>query len=330
MSYKVIRLTAMFLLLGIGEALKAQDLHFSDVQGMAQWYNASLKQDRQSNLIANFRDIRYQSNQAFNTGTVLLNFSTLRKEYQRQNKSYGTLSLGGAFDKSNNSLYRNNLGLLGYSYAQKLNDKGVYMAAGFQGTITNYRFGANGTFQDQYDQYGPIRGGLSNDPLRFGRRYTYFSLNAGWSLFKQSERSDWYVGLSMRHVNRPYTEETKDKNWRLPITTGAQAGVSLKNDFSRVDLFGIMNVKAKANEWIGGIRYNFLLGDNRADESLSVNQNVILGFGALYRINDAIIPEIQLSVGKTSIGLHYDMNMSGIRAAGFTRRGFELMLSQKL
>ena len=86
MSYKVIRLTAMFLLLGIGEALKAQDLHFSDVQGMAQWYNASLKQNRQSNLIANFRDIRYQSNQAFNTGTVLLNFSTLRKEYQRQNK----------------------------------------------------------------------------------------------------------------------------------------------------------------------------------------------------------------------------------------------------
>jgi hypothetical protein len=330
--FNKIRTSVMILALSAPAVLKAQDLHFSDVQGMAQWYNASLKQDRQSNLIANFRDIRYQSNLAFNTGTVLLNLSMETKENQKliENRSYGTLSLGGAFDKSNSSLYRNNLGLLGYSYALKLNDKGMYMAAGFQGTLTNYRLGSNGTYQDQYDQYGPIRGGLSNDPLRFGKRYTYFSLNAGWSLFQRSERADWYMGLSMRHVNRPFTEETKANNWRLPVTTGVQAGVSLKNDFSRVDLFGMMNVKAKAHEWIGGLRYNFLLGDNSADEASNVNQNVILGFGALYRVNDAVIPEVQLSVGKTAIGLHYDMNMSGIRAGGFTRRGFELMLSQKL
>lgn len=312
--------------------LKAQDLHFADVQGMAQWYNASLKQNRKQNILFNFRDIQYQSNLAFRTGTALLNLSTLRKEDRnsKENRSYGNMMLGAAFDRSNGGLYRNNIALLGYSYAVKLNERGMFIATGFQGTITNYRLGANGTYQDQYDQYGPIRGGVSNDPLRFGRQFSYFTLNAGLSVFQGSENVDWYAGLSMRHVNRPFTEETKSIIYRLPMTTGLQVGVSLKNSFSRIDLFGLTNWKAKANELIGGVRYNFILGDNSSNEETNnINQIVTLGFGCLYRVKDALIPEIQLSVGKTSMGLHYDMNTSGIRASGFTRRGFELQLSQK-
>lgn len=328
--YKKIR--TLLLAISVPTLIQAQDLHFSDIQGMAQWYNASLKQDHKQNLLFNLRDIRYQSNLAFNTGTALLNLSTLKKADRNSSdhKSFGNLSVGAAFDRSNGGLYRNNIGLLGYSYALKLNDKGTFLSAGFQGTLTNYRLGSNGTYQDQYDQYGPIRGGISNDPLRFGKQYSYFSLNAGLSLFQRGERVDWYTGVSMRHVNRPFTEETKSTTWRLPVTTGFQAGISLKNTFNRVDLFGMMNVKAKAHEWIGGLRYTFLLGDNSADEETNkTNQNVELGFGCLYRVNDALIPEVQLNVGKTGIGLHYDMNMSGIRASGFTRRGFELQLSQK-
>lgn len=326
------KIKVTLLILSISSVLYAQDLHFSDIQGMAQWYNASLKQDRKQNVLFNLRDIRYQSNLAFQTGTVLMNLSTLKKANRNstEDRSYGNISLGAAFDKSNGGLYRNNIGLLGYSYALKLNDNGMFLAAGFQGMITNYRLGANGTYQDQYDPFGPVRGGVSNDPLRFGKRYAYFSLNTGLSLFKHSERLDWYAGLSMRHVNRPFTEETKSTTWRLPVTAGMQAGVSLKNTFSRVDLFGMMNRKARAHEWIGGLRYTFLMGDNSADEETNkTNQRIELGFGCLYRVNDALIPEVQLTVGKTGVGLHYDMNMSGIRASGFTRRGFELQLSQK-
>lgn len=312
--------------------LHAQDLHFSDVQGMAQWYNASLKQDRQSNFIANMRDIRYQNNLAFKTGTLLLNISTDKKEDRSstEQKSFGTVSIGAAYDKSNSGLYKNNLGLLGYSYALKLSDKGHYLAAGFQGLLTNYKLGGNGTYQDQYDQYGPINNGMTADPLQFGKRYSYFSLNAGISLFQRSEHIDWYAGLSMRHANRPFTENTKNTQWRLPVTGGLQAGVSIKNEFSQVDVFGMLNRKAKANESIIGVRYNFLLGDNSADENAQLGQKIAFGVGAIYRVNDAIIPEVQLKVGKTAIGLHYDMNMSGIRAASFTRRGFEVLLAQKL
>lgn len=324
------KIKTTLLLLCISGALSAQDLHFTDVEGMAQWYNASLKKDTRNDVRFNLRDIRYQSAQAFKTGTGLVNYALLKKE-ERKNlepKSFANLTAAAAFDKSNNGLYKNNIGLLGVSYALNLNGKGLYMAAGFQGLLTGYKL-SNGIFQDQYDPYGPIPGGVSNDPLRFGKRFTYFSLNAGWSMFQRSETLDWYAGVSMRHVNRPFTEETKSLQWRLPVTAGLQAGVSIKNEYSRIDLFGLLNRKAKAHETILGLRYNFLMGDNSQEDMETTNQQVVLGVGAIYRVNDAIVPEVQLSVGKTSVGLHYDMNMSGIRAGGFTRRGFELQLSQK-
>jgi hypothetical protein len=318
-------------MLGTASVLNAQDIHFTDVQGMLQWYNASLKQHKHNDLLLNLRDVRYHSNLAFQTGTALVNVSTEKKQDRSSSelRNYGNVMLGAAFDKSNNGLFRNNIGLLGYSYAMNLNSRGLYMAAGFQGLLTSYRLGGNGVYQDQLDQFGPIRGGMTLDPLRIGKRFTYFSLNAGWSMFQRSEKLDWYAGLSMRHVNRPFTEETKSLQWKLPVTSGLQGGVSLKNEFSQVDFFGMINLKAKAHEWIGGLRYNFLLGDNTQDDTELTNQNIVLGFGCIYRVNDAIIPEIQLKVGKTGIGLHYDMNMSGIRASGFTRRGFELQLLQK-
>jgi hypothetical protein len=301
-----------------------------DVQGMAQWYNASLKQSRHNDLRLNIRDIRYQSQQAFQTGTAFVNVQAKRKgsDIAGEERSFANISGALAYDKSNNGLFRNTMGLLGLSYAINLNGKGLYMAAGFQGLLTNYQLGGNGTYQDQFDPYGSLQRSTL-DPLRIGKSFRYMSLNAGWSMFERTEKLDWYVGLSLRHVNRPFTEETKSSLYRLPMTAGIQGGVSLKTPYSKVDLFGMINRKAKAHETIAGLRYNFLLGDNSELEGDGLNQPITLGFGCLYRVRDAIIPEIQLGVGRTGIGLHYDMNMSGIRASGFTRRGFELLLTQK-
>lgn len=321
----------MILTLGTVTVLKAQDIHFANVQRMAQWYNASLKMDKEHEVLMNFRDIRYQNALAFQTGTTLVNLSLLNKSERESefHRSYANVTLGASFDQSNGGLYKNNVSLFGLSYAVNMNGRGLYMAAGFQGAFTNTRFGMNGVFQDQFDQYGPIAGSTSADPMRTGRTYRFFSLNAGWSLFSKSQNFDWYTGLSLRHVNQPFTEETKSPEYKKPTVFGMQAGMTLKTAYSTVDLFALVNLKAKANEWIGGVRYNFLLGENSLGTS-TAKHNVVLGVGCLYRLKDAMIPELQLTVGKTGIGLHYDMNTSGIRSGGFTRRGFELQLTQKL
>jgi hypothetical protein len=37
-----------------------------------------------------------------------------------------------------------------------------------------------------------------------------------------------------------------------------------------------------------------------------------------------------LKLNKTTIGVHYDINISGLRAAGYSRQGVELMIAQKI
>jgi len=41
---------------------------------------------------------------------------------------------------------------------------------------------------------------------------------------------------------------------------------------------------------------------------------------------DAIIPYIDLTVGQTTMALHYELNISGIQASGFKRSAFEIAL----
>jgi hypothetical protein len=326
------RIQLLFLSLSIATVLSAQDVHFANVQRMGQWYNASLKQHRGHDVVLNFRDISYQNGVAFRTGAGMMNFTLLRKKDREMegHRSFGNITAGAIFDQSNGDFYKNNIGFLGISYAVKINERGMYMSAGFQGMVTNMKFGGNGTFQDQFDQYGPIAGSASADPLRAGKTFAFASINAGWSIFQQTTKLDWYAGLSMRHVNRPYTEESRSDLYRMPPVYGVQGGVKLKSEFNTVDLYAMMNSKANAEEWISGVRYNFILGDNSLEGSDNRGrQDVILGVGCMYRINDAIIPDVQLSVGKTNLSFYYDSNISGIRSAGFSRRGFELLLTQK-
>lgn len=330
--FSVKKIQLLILASSIIPVLYAQDVHFANVQRMAQWYNASLKQHHDNDLLLNFRDIRYQNDMAFLTGAGLMNISTLRKEDRelKVRRSFGNITAGVVFDQSNEGLYKNNIGMLGISYAVKMNDRGMYMAAGFQAMVTNMKFGRTGIFQDQYDQYGPITGAASADPLRAGKTFAFGSVNAGWSMFQNTDRINWYAGLSMRHVNRPFTEESRTILYRMPRVFGAQAGLKLKSAYSTVDLYAMMNVKAKAHEWIGGFRYNFLLGENSLEGFANgTKQDVVLGVGCMYRMNDAFIPDVQLSVGNTNLSFNYDANISGIRSAGFSRRGFELLLTQK-
>jgi hypothetical protein len=55
-----------------------------------------------------------------------------------------------------------------------------------------------------------------------------------------------------------------------------------------------------------------------------------LGIGLALRLNDAVIPSLQLKLKKTTIAFHYDMNISGLKAAGYSRQGFEISMKQQI
>jgi hypothetical protein len=317
------------MMLLLSQALFGQDLHYADVQTMNLWYNQSLKLNRNADFRFNFRDIKYQSLLAFRTSSAMLNMPLLKKENRDDvnGKSFLNATAAGAFDKSNKGIFKNSSGLLGLSFAQRLTDDQVYISAGFQGVLTQVRLGTFGVlFPDQFDQYGPLPN-ATREPLRAGRSYNHMSLNAGISLFKNNEYTEWYTGISLRHINRPFTDEQKTTEYRLAPTFGMQGGITVKNEENQVGVYGIVNLKAKAYEYLLGARFVKQFDNGNADEN---NDGSSLGLGLALRVNDAIIPNLQLKLNKTTIGFHYDLNISGLRAAGYSRQGFELALMQRL
>jgi len=303
-----------------------QDLHYADVQSMNLWYNQSLKMDKYRDIRLNFRDIKYQSLLAFRTASGMLNIPLIRKEnIENEGKGFLSATVAGAFDKSNRGIFKNNTGMLGLSYSQRLNDNNMFIALGFQGTSTRSILNTSSAlFPDQFDRYGPIPSG-TRDRYGMGRSYNWASLNAGLSVYQTTESTDWYLGASMRHINRPFTDEFKTKQYRLAPTYGMQAGLTVKNEMDQMSVYAIANWKAQAYEYLIGAKLLKQLNDG--DEK---SQGTAIGVGIGLRIRDAIIPNLQLRFGKTTLGFHYDVNISGLKAAGYTRNGFELSLFQRI
>lgn len=311
-----------------GFRAQAQNLNYADVQTMGMWYNQALKMDRQADVRFNFRDIKYKSLLAFRNSNVMVNVPFVRKEQRSSNatSSYFSATAAGSFDKSNLGVYKNNTGMLGVAYSQRLNNDQLYLSIGFQGTLTNTRLNNSGIFlPDQFDDFGPIAS-VSRDPLRAGRAYSWGSLNTGIALYQHNADREWHVGASVRHLNRPFTDEQKTAQFRLAPTFGLQAGYTVKNDLNQIGIYSITNWKAEAAEYLFGARFTRVL-DAPTSEKFEGSS---LGFGVAFRVRDAVIPNVQLKLNKTTIGFHYDINISGLRAAGYSRQGFELVLSQKI
>jgi hypothetical protein len=304
-----------------------QDLHYADVQSMNLWYNQSLKLNKQKDVRFNFRDIKYQSLLAFRNASIMVNVPFVKKSAEGfDKKSYVSATAAGSFDKSNKGVFKNNTGMLGVSFSQRLSANDLYLSLGFQGAHTSTRLGELGGsfFPDQFDQFGPIPS-VSRDPLRAGRSYGWTSINSGLSVFQNTQSLEWYAGASIRHLNRPYTDEQKTKELRLKPTLGVQAGFTVKNELNQFGLYGLTNWKAEAAEYLIGARIQHSL-----DEPSNDYEGSSIGIGFAFRVRDAVIPNLQLKLNKTTIGIHYDINISGLRAAGYSRQGVELMIAQKL
>jgi type IX secretion system PorP/SprF family membrane protein len=314
-------------ILAQGMILVAQDFHYADVQTMNLWYNPALKTNREGDLRINYKDIKYKSLSAFSNGHAMVSLPLVKKDKDGVLNKKGFLSAtaAGAFDKSNQGAFRHTTAMLGLSYAQQLTADKIFMALGFQGSTTSARFGGvSGLFPDQFDAYGPLSV-VTQDPLQGIRRLQWVSFHTGLSLFQQGEQRDWYLGASARHLNNPFTDEQKTADYRLPTQFSVQGGLTVKNEWHQFGVYGLVNWKAEASEYLMGARFGRTI-----DPPVDDHEGTSLYFGLGFRLRDAIIPNLQMKFNKTIVGFHYDINISGLRAAGYTRQGFELVVSRKL
>lgn len=300
-------------------AIHAQEINFSRVQDMAVWYNQSLKTDKQNSVKLNYRNVSYQGLVAYNSVAAMADIPLISKEKKEvADMGYFSASVGVASDKSNQGIFGNTLGLLGLSYALPLGANETYVAIGFQGSYYQTKLNTanmSGAFPDQFDQYGPINGLQSSDPLASGWQYSYFNLNSGLSVFSNDEYNKWYIGASVMHANRPYTDRSKLASLRMSPQYSIQGRYTyVTPEANEASFYMTLNWEGQAYKHFFNVSY--LKSVPGIDGGI--------GLGMAYRVNDAIIPDIELKYSNVTIAALYDVNISDIHAAGYKRNGIEL------
>ena len=302
---------------------RGQEINFSRVQDMAIWYNQSLKTDKENSLKLNYRSVQYGGELAYNSVAAMFDMPLLSKAAkEKTNSGYFSMSIGAASDKSNEGILNNTLGMLGISYAVPLSSNETYLSAGFQGAYYQSQLnlvGVSNAFGDQYNAYGPIEGAPSSDQLANGWNYSHLNVNAGVSVFNNSKQDKWYLGASMMQINQPYAYQIKSDSTRLKAGIGIQGGYKfLAKTDDEVAFYMSMT-------WQGPTyKHYFDVSYTKAIPGVPGGAAVGLGLG--YRYDDAIIPNLELRYQKLIIGILYDVNISGISAAGISRDGLEMSL----
>lgn len=297
----------------------AQEINFSRVQDMAVWYNQSLKTDKQNTVKLNYRNVTYQGLVAYNSIAAMADIPLISMAGKEiSDKGYFSTSIAVASDKSNQGIFSNTLGMLGISYALPVGEDETYAAIGFQGSYYQSRLNTanlDGAFPDQFDQYGPVSGLQSNDPLAGNWSYNYFNLNSGVSLFSNGQNNKWYVGASVMHINRPFTDRSKQASFRLSPEWGLQGRYTyVTPDNNEASFYASLNWEAKAYKHFFNVSYiKSLPGIDGG-----------IGCGMAYRYNDAIVPNIEFRYSSVTIAALYDINISDIHASGYQRNGMEL------
>lgn len=208
-----------------------------------------------------------------------------------------------------------------------------YLSVGFMGGIMQQRFdptklvmndqfvaGSNGSFSI-----------LPSTQQIFNRTaVNYFDISTGISYNGAiREQTDYFVGIGMFHITSPkvgfYDNHSITLNKKLAFNAGLSVPTSEADRFVLyADHFRQYDTafKSVGSTFQAGFLFRhdlFVMGDDATT----------ISGGLLYRLNDAIIPVVQLQLNKFMIGLSYDVNIDKLATAARYRGGFEVILSYR-
>jgi len=261
-----------------------------------------------------------------------------RSQWQRVPVAYETFS--GSFDytaaRSGSSLLR-----LGLQLQQdKAGDGGLeWLQAGLTAAVgqqisAEHRLGAgfgisliqrrvetgNLTFQNQWggDSFDPTLPSKESFPAASGISP---SVSAGlfWLYRAETGRNSAMAGAGLSHINRPDIGFEPGGN-RLPARTSLYLhSVIQVGEMDDAVLFGAWQQMAAAREVLMGAGYRRILTTGTANHTA-------VQMAVAHRINDALIPSIQVDRNNWTLGISYDFNISSFNTATSGRGGMEIAL----
>jgi len=321
-TYRFLLLLCSFSCVAASQAY-SQDPHFS------QFYSSPLTLNPamtgvffgETRLAMTYRNQWRTVSTPFTTATVACDFQILNDKIG--NDIFG-IGLMGLIDQSNNQGLKGNFLGISAAYNKNIDRNGRHkLGIGFQSNLVTKKADySRFTFSRQFTPFGFDRSASNGEPIT-GFSLNYLDVAAGILYSGMNEgQSQWYIGGSYYHLNRPNEAISTEVN-RLKPRLSAHSGFNfLAGERTRVYLTGLYMNSMITEEVMFGTVCELTIPSVEYENSLLL--------GGYYRVKDAVIPYVGFTTTKFQLGFSYDINISSLNTATQSRGGFEISLQTNL
>jgi type IX secretion system PorP/SprF family membrane protein len=297
-----------------------QDFHFSQLFETPILRNPSL-----TGVYSG--DVRFQAvtRNQWNTITNAYQTTAISGETKTQvGESEDFLSYGGqlVYDKAGTIALTTTRIMPVINYNKSLSDaKNVYLSLGFMGgyvqrSLDRSKMTTNNQFNGlAYDA------SLADGENLVSGQLSYFDASAGLSLNAQvgdNPSNNFYAGVALHHFNQSQkiSFHTAEKVAMQPKWVGSGGIRMALTNVSTLTFEADYMVQGSYRQLIGGAMVSWKLGE-------SDDNKYAIHAGAMFRMNDAIIPVAKLEFKPFAVAFSYDANVSVMRQSTNGRGGFE-------
>lgn len=270
-------------------------------------------------VAGNYRNQWPTIERAYTTATASVDFQVMQGKIAN-NDTWG-VGFMGYTDNSANGAVKFNYAAVSTAYHKGLDEEGYHqLGAGFQVTYSNMLINTSMLkFEDQLTTAGFT--GVTSEIFNTGTLKSNYMDISGGILYNGStgDRTNFYMGVSMYHLNRPKQQFT-GAAYLLPTRTTIHAGTYFPiGTTTTLHMSGLQMFQ-------GGTSSTMLGGALQMSTNPDDIKATSLYFGAWVRLKDAIIPYVGLEFDDFRIGASYDYNSSQLRTASNNRGGIEISL----
>jgi type IX secretion system PorP/SprF family membrane protein len=230
--------------------------------------------------------------------------------------------LGGMlmYDKAMGGVVKSSYASMDVSYKVKLSSGETkhYLTAGF-GTIYGHRrINFNGIdFEEQFTGYG-FNTNLPTGESSLSSMKGYFSVSTGLLYTIKTQNSNFDIGVSAFHVNKPKQTFLQDENQYIPMRKVVHANFETFLSESLVlSINGIYQSQSTAKYYSFGGALGYYL---------PYNSDFMLNAGLWYWSKNAVIPYVGISYQDYQFGMSYDVTTSKLNQANDKPNTWELSL----
>jgi type IX secretion system PorP/SprF family membrane protein len=314
--------------------LKAQDAHFSQFCNAPLSMNPSAAGSFNSDMrvLTNYRNQWRSISAPYKTFAFSYDMGIRKKE--KRKTSYLGAGISFMNDKAGDaelSLNQVNLSFAYHLRTSTYNTISVGIQGGYAQRSINFE---NLQWDSQFNGSSFDPNLPSNEPANFASLSSYSDFGTGvqWTYSKgemYSTANDQLMmnaGVAAFHVNKPdlsFYSTTLD-NLPMKIVVHATSQIGFKNTKNSIVPALIYMQQGPLKNIIAGflVRRSLMA----ASKYTGNIKGAAISFGGLYRVGDAVIPQVQIEFANYAIGFSYDINISGLTNITAGKGGFEISL----